>query len=466
MTDSTTEVAPATNTPNFLVLGLVAALVTALTFAGGFFFGPGGSAAPVETAAPRAVPESPSLAFPVRTCSIATQVASAKLGNATVYVMNADTDETLFQFGENPTAPMASVMKVITAAAALKVLGPDARLTTRVVAGSTPGSVILIGGGDPTLSAGNGSIYKGAPSIRDLAEQTVIAYQETFPDAEPITQLIVDVSMFPVEDAWHSSWPKSERTNGYQPLIVPLMVDGDRSNPTKQTSPRSTKPVAKAAQVFADALLESGAGDGDADITITYGSAPSNATPLASVSSQPVSTLIKQMLPNSDNTLAELLLRAVSVEMGLGGTASSLQQAVVSTMTTLDADFSDGTFIDGSGESPNIRINPTALAKLLDTIFNGSEELAIIASSLPVAGESGTLSSRFGGDAAVAKGHVRAKTGWINGVYSLAGQIEAADGTKLIAIVVAAGEVSDSAKAAIDNVFAGAYTCGNNLASY
>lgn len=135
-------------------------------------------------------------------------------------------------------------------------------------------------------------------------------------------------------------------------------------------------------------------------------------------------------------------------------------------MTTLDADFSDGTFIDGSGESPKIRINPATMAKLLDTIFSDSGDLAVIASSLPVAGESGTLKSRFAGDAAVAKGQVRAKTGWINGVYALAGQIVAADGTKLIAVVVASGEVSDSAKAVIDSVFAGAYTCGNNLASY
>lgn len=51
-------------------------------------------------------------------------------------------------------------------------------------------------------------------------------------------------------------------------------------------------------------------------------------------------------------------------------------------------------------------------------------------------------------------------------MYALAGQITAADGTKLMAIVVAQGSVKENAKAAIDNVFAGAYTCGNNLASY
>lgn len=466
MTETTAESAPQAGAPNYLVIGLVAALVTALSFAGGFFFGSGTSAAPIETAAPRTVPESPSLAFPVRTCSIADQVASSKLGNATVFVLNAETDETLFQFGEKSTAPMASVMKVITAATALKVLGPEARLKTRVVAGSTPGSVIIIGGGDPTLSAGNGSVYPGAPKLRELAEKTLVAYSEQLADAPPITEVIVDVSMFPVDDAWHPSWPKSERTDGYQPLVVPLMVDGDRANPSKATSPRSKDPVAKAGQAFADALLAAGAGDGESDITISYGSAPANAIKLASVSSQPVSKLVAQMLPNSDNTLAELLLRVVSVKLGLGGTTASLQQSVVNTMSTIDVDFSDSTFIDGSGESPDIRINLKALAALLDVVFSGDGEFGVIANSLPVAGESGTLANRFEGEAEVARGNVIAKTGSINGLYSLAGQVNAADGSRLLTVVIAEGDVGDSARAAIDRVFAGVYTCGNNLASY
>lgn len=466
MTDETTAAAQPKNTQTFTVLGLVAAIVAAASFAGGFFFGPGGAPAGVQTDAARSVPDNASAAFPVRTCSIAEAVASKKLGDATVYIVNAETDEVLYQFGTEPTVPMGSVMKVVTSAVALDVLGPDAKLTTRVVAGSTPGSVILIGGGDPTLSAGNGSVYSGAPSIQDLAEQTVANYFDQNPDADPINQVIVDLSLFPIEDAWDPSWPKSERTNGYQPLIVPLMIDGDRKNPTSFTSARSKDPAGKAAAAFVAALEQAGGTDGMSEVTISYGAAPSNADTLATVSSKPVSTLIKQMLPNSDNTLAEFLMRAVSVKLGLGGTAASIQQAVVSTMKTIDLDFSTGTYIDGSGESKDIRIDPAELAKLLDIVFSDGSELSVIADSLPVAGESGTLGSRFTGSAKVARGHVTAKTGWINGVYSLAGQIDAADGSTLIAVVVAKGKVTDSAKKAIDKVFARAYTCGNNLASY
>jgi D-alanyl-D-alanine carboxypeptidase/D-alanyl-D-alanine-endopeptidase (penicillin-binding protein 4) len=83
-----------------------------------------------------------------------------------------------------------------------------------------------------------------------------------------------------------------------------------------------------------------------------------------------------------------------------------------------------------------------------------------------VAGKSGTLASRFVAPNAAARGAVVAKTGWINGVYSLAGRITAADGTPLIAIVVARGAVTSTAMPAIDGVFSAGYTCGNNLASY
>ena len=46
----------------------------------------------------------------------------------------------------------ASTMKLATGLAALAALGPGARFTTRVVRGATPDSIILVGGGDPTLA--------------------------------------------------------------------------------------------------------------------------------------------------------------------------------------------------------------------------------------------------------------------------------------------------------------------------
>ena len=56
--------------------------------------------------------------------------------------------------GEGPGKPLipASNAKILTAVAALLGMPADRRLTTKVVAGAD-GQVILVGAGDPTLSA-------------------------------------------------------------------------------------------------------------------------------------------------------------------------------------------------------------------------------------------------------------------------------------------------------------------------
>ena len=63
----------------------------------------------------------------------------------------------------------ASTGKLLTGAAALLTLNPTDRLTTRVVAGPEPGTVVLVGGGDPTLSVlpeGEGSRLEWAYEVR------------------------------------------------------------------------------------------------------------------------------------------------------------------------------------------------------------------------------------------------------------------------------------------------------------
>jgi D-alanyl-D-alanine carboxypeptidase/D-alanyl-D-alanine-endopeptidase (penicillin-binding protein 4) len=449
----------------FLVLGLVGVLIVGASFAGGFFVAAASNAPEVvPTADARPLPAEIVDPEGVRTCSISKSLGARALGNQTAMAINGETGNSLLSDNADKPIAMGSVVKLLTATVALDTLGPKGRLTTRVVDGSSPGTVIVIGGGDPTLRAGGSSVYSGAPSMSELASQTVAAYQAKYPESPTITRVLVDLSMFPIDDAWHPTWPESERTIGYQPFIVPFMVDGDRSNPGMQTSPRSTDPAERAARAFVSALTQ--AGNGNGDVEIDYQSAPSNARELASVKSAPVSSLVSQMLLNSDNTLAEFLMRASSVEAGFDGSADSIQQLVLSSLNTYGVDMTGGSFIDGSGQSAKNLLPPRAVVELVTQIFEGDKRLATIGKALPVAGKTGTLATRFTGSAAAARGHVKAKTGWIDGVYALAGKIDTKRNGRTYFVVVARGKVDSTAKAAIDKVVADMYTCGTNLASF
>ena len=449
----------------FLVLGLVGVVIAGASFAGGFF-------ASASSNVPEVVPTAEARPLPaeivdpegVRTCSISKALRARALGTQTALAVDGETGRTLLSDNADEPIAMGSVVKLLTATVALDTLGPKGRLTTRVVDGSSAGTVIVIGGGDPTLRAGGSSVYAGAPSMSELATQTVAAYQARYPESPTITRVLVDLSMFPIDDAWHPTWPESERTLGYHPLIVPFMVDGDRANPGTQNSPRSTDPAGRAARAFVSALAQ--AGNGAGDVEIDFQSAPSNARELASVKSAPVSSLVSQMLLNSDNTLAEFLIRASSVDAGFDGSADSIQQLVFGSLNTYGVDMTAGTLIDGSGQSPKNLLPPRAVVELVTQIFEGDKRLSAIGKALPVAGESGTLATRFTGSAAAARGKVQAKTGWINGVYALAGQIDTKRSGRTYFVVVARGKVDSSARPAIDNVVAGMYSCGTNLASF
>ena len=415
------------------------------------------SSTPTPAADPdRAVPASLPGATRLRTCTVAGPASDPRLMDFKGYVMNASTGEVLFSRDGDTPNRTGSVLKVLTASAALSALGPDYRLTTTVVDGGTPGTVVLVGGGDPTLSAGGPSVYAGAPQLSDLAAQTKTAYEKAHPGV-PITKLVLDANYWNPADKWDPIWKRTEQTIGYHSEVTALMVDGDRADPNRPTGPRSTDPVARAGAAFAAALGGVGA--------VTTGSAPAGAT-LGSVQSQPVASLIPFMLLTSDNTLAEMLARVVSVKSGLGGSAASLQQAIPAALKGYGVPVDGLTIKDGSGLSEANAVPPSYVAKLMVKIKAGGQNLSVVYNALPVAGKSGSLSGRFTGAAAVARGNVIAKTGWIDTAYTLGGVVNAADGTTLTFAFYAIGNgIKDTAKAAIDTLTASVYNCGDNLSN-
>jgi len=442
----------------FVLLGTGA---VALGVATGGTASASGPAAIIDDSVPRALPETLPAASRLRTCTIGDAASNEALKTLHASVINASTGEVLFNRAATEPARTASVLKALTGAAAISVLGPDYRLSTQVFEGSSPGTVVLVGGGDATLTRLNSgeSVYKGAARVSALATQVVDAYTVAYPGV-PITNIILDSSYWNPKDNWDASWSNSDRTNGYQSRVTALQVDGDRADPTVKVSARGNDPVKRAGEAFANAIA---AASGQPVATLTVGTNAST-TKLGEVQSQPVSTLVNQMLLTSDGTLAESLARVVSVKAGLGGSASSLQQAIGGAIQPLGMDVTTLTIVDGSGLSAKNAISPDFMARFMIAAKSGANDLQYVYNSLPIAGETGGLQNRFA--SSEAKGKVTAKPGHITSATTLAGVIEAKDGTTLGFAFYGIGDgIPDSAVGAVDALTTAVYECGDNLAN-
>lgn len=440
----------------FLLLGTGAVFAGAAVGDGG----PSGLGPSSTASAGRPLPAELPAASRLRTCSVAGAAADPRLVTLTGAVVNAVSGEVLFDRSAGTATAQGSMASVLTGAAAVNILGADTQLSTRVYTGSAPNTIVLVGGGDPTLSrvgAGSESVYAGAPKLSDLASQVEAAYTGNVDD---ITTIILDTTLWSTGDKWDANWPRTLQTGGQLSEVTALQVDGDRADPTAQTSARSTDPVTRAGKEFAKAL-----GLDPDEVTFSLGAAVTSRPLLGEVKSQPIKVLVNQMLVNGDATLAETLARLISRSMSLGGTAASLPQALSSALAVFEVETDGLTLTDGSGSSPATIVPPAFMAKFMGKVMQGANGLDVVYNSLGVAGKSGSLATRFSGDAAGARGAVVGKASVPASAQAIAGIVTAADGTQLSFAFYATGGAKDTARAALDILVASVYGCGDNLSN-
>jgi D-alanyl-D-alanine carboxypeptidase/D-alanyl-D-alanine-endopeptidase (penicillin-binding protein 4) len=414
-------------------------------------------------------PQTPPASVRFPTCSLSPLLTDPRMDVFSGVVIDPWSGEVLFARASEGLLAPASVLKTVTAAAALSALGPDATFTTTVRAGETSQSVVLVGGGDPTLRSRSGeseSVYAGAPSLTELAEQTIAAVSLGLEEGAKvsITELIVDATLWDSEDNWDDSWAESARAKGFLSRVTPLQVDGDRSNPAAALSPRGNDPVTRAARNFVDALKV--AGNTARYVTIRYEKSDSEGAVLARVDSRPVQELVTYMLKESDNTLAEFLARHVSLAEGLDGSQSSVGEALNQALEQYGVSAEGITLRDGSGLSALNQVTPEYIAGILMEVFRSEGSIGLLAGALPIAGVDGSLDDRFGGDNSIVTSRVQAKTGSISGTRSLAGFIQGVDDSDFVFAFFATGTVDDDARTALETVVAGVYSCGANLADF
>jgi len=339
---------------------------------------------------------------------------------------------------DRPLLP-ASNEKLFAAAGALAVLGAESTFTTTVV-GSTPvgpdgtlgGNLVLVAGGDPSLSRA------GAHSLDALAAQVRAAGVTTVQGS-----LQVDESRYDTErraPGWQD-WQVPE----YAGTISALMVDRNR---WRRDAAFLADPAIGNIEAFRAALARHG-------VTIlgstSHGPVPQGGTPVASLTSAPVGVLVTDMMMRSDNMVAEMLVKETGLRArGAGTTVSGLEAATAVVEDALCTDLT-GTAADGSGLSrANLRS-----ARELRVIVQGTRGepwRPLLDAALPLAGRSGTLQGRFRGTPA--EGNVRAKTGTIIGGVALTGYGTTAGGRAFAFSVLANGPSAAGAPPAIDALVA------------
>ncbi|MCX4747383.1 D-alanyl-D-alanine carboxypeptidase/D-alanyl-D-alanine-endopeptidase [Kitasatospora sp. NBC_01287] len=393
------------------------------------------------------------------------QLTSDKaLGTLTFAITDGGTGKLLLGSGETTPSTPASTTKLATSVAALSLLPPQTRLTTKVVHGATPADIVLVGGGDPTLTGLPADQIRigGAPVDADTAPASLIdlaAATATALKAGGVTtvHLGYDTSLY--------TGPAAHKFNDGVNIgpMSSLMVDEGRVTATQDIDApvRVADPAAQAVAEFTGLLAAQGVA---VDGKPAQAQAPANAAPLAQVQSPVLPRLVERLLTNSDNTLAEAVARQVAIAQHQPVSYDGAAAAVTQTLGGLGIPMAGVQLNDGSGLNVHNTIPPIVLTDLLSLATSADHpQLRPVLTGLPIASLTGTLGTRFTAaqGSADGAGVVRGKTGSLSGVNTLAGTLVDADGRVLdFALMTRTGADANAARAAMDRIVAKLVSCG------
>ena len=317
---------------------------------------------------------------------------AARLGDDLAgLVVDAETGQEIWSRTPAERQLPASTVKLVTAVNALEAFGPAHRFTTRAMTGDTARRVVLVGGGDPSLSRAD---------LRRLARSTAFAVAAS---GRSRVRVDVDDTLFPTPTNAYG-WRSTYTINDVSPVRA-LVVDQHRSWDT----------ALHAGRVFA-ALLER---RGLTVRAVARRAAPAGSTVIAEVQGDDV---------------AEGLHRLVALQTGYAPTWAGAAEAQVAGLARLGVAIAPGSLHDGSGLSRRDRLRPTEVVAVLRTAFDPAHPnlAGLQRGSMAVAGVNGTLGPsylRYVTDPTrCAVGLIEAKTGSLSGAIALSGVATGADG--------------------------------------
>lgn len=359
---------------------------------------------------------------------------------AFVYDLGARTE--LFALRDQVKRPPASVEKLYTTVALLRALGPAARLETTVLGaghlgpgGVWHGDLYLRGGGDPTFGDGefNRAWEQGyGPTSVEIAHQLVAAG-------------IKRVTGFVIADPWLFALSPGGPATNYAPDVPDY--GGDLGALTYDHGSVTNK-LGPAAFAVRELVLTMRGAHIRARAATRIARTPASAVELASVSSPPMSVLVKLMDVPSDDLFAELLTMQLGARLAGNGTISTGASEITSVINDYGL---HPRILDGSGLSRSDQSSPLEIVYLLRAVWH-TPLGEMLWRSLPVVGVSGTVQTIA--THSPAQGRCVAKTGTLDYVTNLAGYCHSQGGHTLAFAVFLDGPENWVADQLLGNIVA------------
>ncbi|MGI8573567.1 MAG: D-alanyl-D-alanine carboxypeptidase/D-alanyl-D-alanine-endopeptidase [Solirubrobacteraceae bacterium] len=388
-------------------------------------------------------PSSPRPSHALLALRAAISRALAKAGpdiGAFVYDLSARTE--LFALHDQVKRPPASVEKLYTTVALLRDLGPSTTLQTTVLGaghlgpgGVWHGDLYLRGGGDPTFGDGefNRVWERGyGPTAVALVHQLSAAG-------------IKRVTGFVIPDPWLFALSPGGPATSYAPDVPDYGGDLGALTYDHGSVTRKLGPAAFAVHELV--LTMRGAHIG-ARASTRIARTPGSAVELASLSSPPMSVLLKLMDVPSDDLFAELLTMQLGARLAGNGTISTGAAEITNVINGYGL---HPRIVDGSGLSRSDQSSPREIVYLLRDVWH-TPLGEMLSGSLPVVGVSGTVQRLA--THPPARGRCVAKTGTLDYVTNLAGYCHSQGGHELAFALLLDGPANSVADRMLGNIVA------------
>ncbi|MGB8330764.1 MAG: D-alanyl-D-alanine carboxypeptidase/D-alanyl-D-alanine-endopeptidase [Polyangiales bacterium] len=369
---------------------------------------------------------------------------------------------------ERPLNP-ASNQKLLTAAAALRLLGPDFRATTKVegiIENGHVAELVVRPSGDPSLGYANLAALAEALHLRGVDTVDRITIDDSYFDAEILppgfeqqpheaAAFRAAISAFAVD---HNSYvvnlgpgPRVDAPGRVRVLAGDYVQIDNRSVTTAAGPPtpriehsltedghllirvegtvpqqvrtlyyrrRVPEPKAYAASLLVRALRTAGVAGA---MSVRYGAAAQKQPLIADMPSPPLSVLLYSVGKWSDNFTAEMLLKIMGAQAETPGTSARGAAVVREELTKMGVDTKGLVMVNGSGLFDGNQVAPRHLTETLLAVYRDPAIRAEYVAHLAVAGADGTLGSRI--EDLPRPRMVRAKTGTLRDVVALSGYV-------------------------------------------